>query len=380
MAKMNRKGKHLGTYLIGRGNTTMNNILKISMLMSSLLIPGVGHAGDQVLRVAVFPFESESKQESPSLKEFVQRAMNEASGKEAARALSLGDKITELVTAHLTGNPTMELVERAKIDKAFDELALGKTGLVDDAAAARVGHMVGAQVLITGKAFPVDDELFIVAKVIGVETSRVFAAKTSGPLSGKLNPMTKELSDGINKVLLKHDSELVGKETKEKDYAALIQQALGGKKRPRVSVVMKEEHRSGSALDPAAETELMFLLQKTGFTITDEKNKPLSDWAAAYLEDTSRKPPVGLAKSEVVLVGEAFSEFAARRGELVSCKARVELRAIDIKTGQVLAIDRKTATAIDLAEHMAAKAALQKATQEISLAVIPEMTSKWQSQ
>ena len=37
----------------------------------------------------------------------------------------------------------MELVERAKIDKAFDELSLGKTGLVDEAAAARVGHMVG---------------------------------------------------------------------------------------------------------------------------------------------------------------------------------------------------------------------------------------------
>src|SRR5205814_5325941 len=131
----------------------------------------------------------------------IQKALHEANQKAGdSHPLGLGDKITELLQAHLTGSPAMELVERAKIDKAFDELALGKTGLVDDAAAARVGHMVGAQVLITGRAFPVDDELFIVAKVIGVETSRVFAAKVDGPLSGQLNPMVKDLSGQISKV------------------------------------------------------------------------------------------------------------------------------------------------------------------------------------
>ena len=259
----------------------------------------------------------------------------------------------------------------------MNELALGKTGLVDDAAAARVGHMVGAQVLITGRAFPLDDELFIVGKVIGVETSRVFAAKSSGPLSGKLVPMVEELSNGISKILLKHDSELVEEDEKEKDYAALIQESLGQAKRPKVSVFIKERHMNHESIDPPAETEVTYLLQKTGFTVVDDKSKPLADWASAYLDDSSLKPPTGVGKVDVVLVGEAFSEFAARRGELVSCKARAELRAIDMKTGEVLAIDRKTATAVDLAENMAAKAALQKATDELSLNLIPEMLKKW---
>jgi hypothetical protein len=335
-------------------------------------------AGDQVLRVAIFPFESESKGETPAIQDFIQKAMREATGsKEPAHALTLGDKITELLQAHLTGTPAMDLVERAKIDKAFDELALGKTGLVDDATAARVGHMVGAQVLITGRAFPVDDELFIIAKVIGVETSRVFAAKVDGPLTGQLNPMVKDLSGQISKVVLKHDTELVGKDTKEKDYAALISQAVGPGSKPKVSVFLKEQHMSQQAPDPASETELIYLLQKAGFTIIDERNKQLSDWAATYLDDSSQKPPVGASKSDVIIVGEAFSEFAARRGELVSTKARVELRALNARTGEVLAIDRKTATVVDIAEHTAAKAALQKATDELALSLIPDMLKKW---
>ena len=349
------------------------------ILTAALLTPRTGRAVDQSLRVAVFPFESETRGDSGQIQDFIKRALHEVvSSKESGpQPLTLGDKITEVLQAHLTGVPNVELVERAKIDKAFDELALGKTGLVDDATAARIGHMVGAQVLVTGRAFPLDDELFIVAKVIGVETTRVFAAKVDGPLSGKLEPMVKGLSDNIAKVLLKHDDELVGKETKEKDYEALLRQAVGDKKKPKMAVFVKEHHVSGESVDPAVETELVYLLQKSGFSVVDQKNKPLADWASTYLEDSSLKPPSGAGDAQVIIVGEAFSEFAARRGELVSCKARVELRALDAKTGDVLAIDRKTQTAVDLAEHVAAKTALQKATQELSLSLIPDMVKKW---
>ena len=147
-------------------------MMKTSKMMLSMTlalgISGMARATDQVLRVAIFPFESEVKQDSSQVKDFVTRALSEVVTKEKAPAvLSLGDKITEVLTANMTGNPGIELVERAKIDKVFDELALGKTGLVDEEAAARIGHMVGAQVLVTGRAFPLDDELFIVGKVIG---------------------------------------------------------------------------------------------------------------------------------------------------------------------------------------------------------------------
>lgn len=360
----------------------MKRSITTMILSLSLLGSGQVFAADQLLKVAIFPFETETRSDNPVIRDFVQKALSQgmSKGSTPGQAMGLGDKITELLQAHLTGSGTMELVERAKIDKAFEELALGKTGIVDEATAARVGHMIGAQVLITGRAFPVDDDLFIVAKVIGVETSRVFAAKVDGPMTGQLNSMVKDLSGQVSKVVLKHDAELVGKEMKEKDYAALLTQSVGAGPRPKVSVFIKEQHVSSpQSLDPAAETELIYLLNKTGFTVTDERNKQLSDWAVAYLDDTAQKPPTGAAKSDVIFVGEAFSEFAARRGELVSAKARVELRALDAKTGQVLAIDRKSATAVDLAEQTAAKNALQKATDELALTLIPDVLKKWNS-
>src|SRR4051812_8154891 len=122
----------------------MRKPLSLSILAATLILPLAGlpavasaETGDQILRGAIFPFESEAKSETPAIRDFIQKAMQEAmQNKPDSHALSLGDKITELLQAHLTGSPAMELVERAKIDKAFDELALGKTGLVDEAAAA----------------------------------------------------------------------------------------------------------------------------------------------------------------------------------------------------------------------------------------------------
>lgn len=355
----------------------MRRFLSILILLGSICVPFTTRAEDRPLKVAVLPFESNEEKSSSAFKEFIQKAIEKQ--KDEPKNLTLGTKISELLTSGISSNPAIELVERAAIDEALDELALGKTGIVDETQAARIGHMVGAQVLVMGKAFPLDDELFIVAKVVGVETSRVFAAKTSGPLTGRLAPMVDQLSQNVSKTLLKHDAELVGKDTVKKDYAALIQQSLGNAKRPVVSITIKERHVTREAADPTVETELTYLLRKTGFDVLDEKNKPLSDWALAYLEDSSRRPPTD-ARADVVIVGEAFSELAGKRGDLISCKARVELRALDIKTGKVLAIERKTATAVDIAEQIAAKNALQSATDDISETLVPGLAKEWAKQ
>ena len=148
--------------------------------------------------------------------------------------------------------------------------------------------------------------------------------------------MVQVLGDGVYKVMLKHDSDLVGKDTKVKDYDVLLTKALGDAKRHKVTLFVKERHISQESIDPTVDTELTYLLEKTGFTVLDEKNKPLADWAAAYLDDSSKRPPTSAA-ADIVIVGEAFSEFAARRGDLVSCKARVEVRArLDLQIGRSL--------------------------------------------
>lgn len=101
------------------------------------------------------------------------------------------------------------------------------------------------------------------------------------------------------------------------------------------------------AVDPAAETEISLFASESGFPVFDTESG-------------------GTSKSDVRIVGEAFSEFAGRRGNLVSVKARLEVKAIDRATGRMIATDRQVTVAVDLAEQIAAKSALQEAGARIA--------------
>ena len=119
--------------------------------------------------------------------------------------------------------------------------------------------------------------------------------------------------------------------------------------RPSVYIEVRERHVGQAVIDPAVETELAKICHELGFKVV-EKND-----------------------ADVLLVGEGFSQFAARHGNFSSVKARVELKAVDRKTGRLLAVDRQTAVAADLAELVAAKGALQDATVQLSCRLLPAM-------
>ena len=75
----------------------------------------------------------------------------------------------------------------------------------------------------------------------------------------------------------------------------------------------------------------------------------------------------------VLIQGEGFSEFAMRRGNMVSVKARLEVKAIDRATDRVIATDRQTAVVVDLTEEVAGKAALQEAAAQIAERLLPKL-------
>jgi hypothetical protein len=105
-------------------------------------------------------------------------------------------------------------------------------------------------------------------------------------------------------------------------------------------------------IDPAAQTELSLILKECGFTIVDDKSSQ---------------------KADVEITGDAFSAYGMRKGNLISCKARVELKA-QKRTGEILAVDRQTSVAVDIAEQTAAKTALQEAAAELAQRLAPEIS------
>ena len=77
-------------------------------------------------------------------------------------------------------------------------------------------------------------------------------------------------------------------------------------------------------------------------------------------------------KPDVEITGEAFSTYGLRKGNLISCKARVKLKVHD-RTGAVVAVDRQTSVAVDIAEQTAAKTALQNAAEEVAERMLPKL-------
>jgi hypothetical protein len=291
-------------------------------------------AGDTPPSVAVFDFEAKE---------------------EAVK--DLGPKVATLLNAHLSADPNLIMVERAELEKALGEQEVGLSGTVSADTAAKVGHLTGAKVLVTGKIFKADRDLMVVAKVIGTETSRVYGEMAKGQAGGSLDDLASQLAKKISTTVTARVDTLVAKVPTREDRVESIKKAVKDAKLPVVSIRIPEQHFGGPVVDPAAQTELSLILRETGFKLADEKS--------------AEKP-------DIEITGEAFSAFGLRRGNLISCKARVELKAQTRADGKIVAVDRETSVAVDIAEQSAAKAALQNAAAALASRLAPKLVGNTQ--
>lgn len=263
-----------------------------------------------------------------------------------------GDKIVDLLFADLAAQDGLWLVDRQDIEKTLAEQELSASGMVNPAQAVKIGSLTGAKVLITGSVFEVDKDLHLVAKVIGTETTRVLGASVKGLARDDLGPLVRQLAAKVAETVTQKAELLVAPEVKLEDRIAALKKALGDKPRPTVSVRIAERHVGQATIDPAAETEVSLFCKETSFPVLDKAD---SD------------------KADIRIEGEGFSEFGLRRGNLVSVKARVEVKAVDRKSGEVVAIDRETAVEVDLTEQIAGKKALQTAAARIAERMLPKL-------
>ncbi len=285
-------------------------------------------AAEQFLSVAVFDFESKD---------------------EAVR--DLGPKVALLLNTTLSADPNLIMVERAELEKVLGEQELGLSGTVSADTAAKVGNLTGAKVLVTGRVFKVDKETMIVAKVIGTETSRVYGEMVKGAPAASLADLSAELAKKIAATVTKKGETFVAKVQTREERIAKIKKAIKTDKLPGVSVKIPEQHFGTPVIDPAAQTELGLVLQECGFKLVDEKSS---------------------AKADLEISGEAFSAFGLRKGNVISCKARVEIKVHKVG-GELVAVERQTSVGVDIAEQTAAKTALQNAVIELAERLLPKL-------
>jgi len=267
---------------------------------------------------------------------------------------SFGSKVSDLLFANLIVNPDMYLVEREDLEKLLSEQELNISGLVNPAQATQVGQLTGAKIIITGSVLQVGDKLYVVAKIIGTETSRVLGASVKGELEEELDGMVEGLAGDVADTISQRADDLVPKPVKKEDRIAALKKKMKNGKRPTLFIDVSERHVGQATIDPAAETELTLYCKELGFEVIDPN-------------EGSQK------QADVLLVGEGFSQFAARHGNLTSVKARLEVKAVDRKSGRVLAVDRQTSIGVGLAEQIAGKSALQDAAADIAERILPKL-------
>jgi len=296
----------------------------LSVFLPTLAFPALVRSADEVLSVAVFDFF----------------AAPEVEGK--------GEDVSTLLTTLLSTDPGLILVERAELSKVLGEFEASLSGTIDPQSAAKVGHLTGADVLITGRMFRTGDEIFLAAKTIGVETGRVFGELTKFKQGEPLSDPVTELAEKLAKRVTENGASFRAASETPEARLVRLKKLVEGKKLPAVYVSIPEQHLSRQVPDPAAQTEIQKTLQDLGFPLVDKESV-----------------------AEAVISGEAFSELGARHANIVSCRARIEVVIKQKAKGDRIHVDRETSVAADLSEHIAAKSALQRAGSDLVERLIP---------
>lgn len=265
-----------------------------------------------------------------------------------------GSEVAALLNVRLSILPDVYLVERQEIEKVLGEQEAGLSGTISAETAAKVGSLVGAKVLITGRVFESGGKVLIAAKIMSTETGRVFGELVTARDFDSMDPAVEALAGKIAELTKKQAATLVARVETPSARIERLKKMVAGKTLPPVYVSITEQHLSRPVIDPAVQTEMMIILKEVGFTVLTA-------------DEVATRP------ESLVISGEAFSEFGLRRGNLVSCRSRVEITVKQASTKKLLYVDRQMDVAIDLSEHIAGKKALENAALKLIDRIVPKL-------
>ncbi len=284
----------------------------------------------------------------------------------------------ELLTVSLSRKATADLVERTQLRQVLTEQELTQSGAIDSSTAARIGHLIGARVLVLARVYAAGDFTYVSAKAIDVESGRVKAV-SKGDLRKDATPalMAAAIASELTKAI---DALAVATPSESAEAAALVvrlDEAVRGQRLPSVVIAVEETMLRAPASDPAVRTELGYLLRKTGFRVIESDSPALATWAKDYASGRTSAFPTDLGAVEVVVVGSGVSDSAGTIGALSSARARLELSAIAVGTSRLLAVERATVSALDASETLAGKTALEKAVRQIAPGFVGDLVKSW---
>jgi len=279
----------------------------------------------------------------------------------------LGAEIAAALTAVLAGEPGLTLVDRQTLSQTLKEHELNLTGVATSEQSVKIGKLVGAKILVSGRAFKLGNDLFITAKMVGTETSLLEGVMVRDASSADMGNLVMQLAEKVVGKIHTSGAKITAAPL-ELDPVPELKKNLAPRRKPIVAVLIVERHQplaSGKppaasvAIDAAAETEVKGLLIECGFEVIDVPHDDHAAFGKTWTAGDTAHWPAKLEKVEYLVTGQAFSELAARIGNIVSCSARVDVSVVHRADGKLFLAESANARAADLSEAIAAKKALQ---------------------
>ena len=322
-----------------------------------------------------------------------------------------GDELSQMLTNALQNvNCFNVLLSQKDIAEITDEIEFAQSGNVKQGKGPKTGQMQGAQVIVMGKVTEYADgsnttnigglkfgkniaKLGFIVQLINAETREIIDSKSvnvegnaggfkgmsflSVGAFGSTSPSNgnKAIADAMEKGIIEAVEFIASSKddlpfpeaqySVEKVYSQANCPLLNGTYVPKIMVILPEYHITQRIPDPAAETEINRKLIEAGFPVVDPAMFATKENNVAFI-NASKNPmlAISLGKkfgADIVIYGEAFSERTGIQGKQVTCRARVEVRAVRTDDATIIAANGLEAGALDNGEFVAAKSALRSA-------------------
>jgi curli biogenesis system outer membrane secretion channel CsgG len=102
--------------------------------------------------------------------------------------------LAQMLISDLSGSNAIRVVERDRLEDILAELKLQGTAKIDPQSAAKMGKLLGARYLVLGGYFDLQDVLRVDARIVDVETGRVFTSFGVNGKPGDFLPVEQKLA------------------------------------------------------------------------------------------------------------------------------------------------------------------------------------------
>ncbi|WP_026764667.1 MULTISPECIES: CsgG/HfaB family protein [Sediminibacterium] len=334
-----------------------------------------------------------------------------------------GDELSQMLTNALQNVNCFNVLLSIKDTKAIsDEISFSQAGNTALKSGPQTGKMKGPQVVVLGKITEFGEgsnsvgafglkiggnkaKIGFIIQLVNAQTREVMESKSIN-VEGNANGFNgaklfglemvgntnnnKALADACEKGIIQAVEFIASRkdkmnfspeeEAETKKYTVENCSILKSSYIPKVMVILPEFHITERIPDPAAETEINRKLIESGFKVVDAAMFATIKNGTRFI-DASHNPKaaISLGKefgADIVIYGEAFSQRTGMQGNQVSCRARVEIKAVRTDDASIIAANGLEAGALDNAEFVSAKSALRNAGTLVAEYLLDQFCSK----